>query len=246
MQLFNGKDLSGWTTWLKESQREDPRKVFSVQDGMLHISGDGYGYLATDKEYRDYHLVTEFKWGDKVWPPRDKAARDSGVLVHATGPDGNANPWMAAVEAQIIEGGVGDFIVVRGKDAEGQEIPVEITAEMGRDRDGEAIWRRGNPTEVITGGRVNWWGRDVDWSDTLGFRGRYDVESPLGEWTRLEVVARGDQLQVWVNGVLVNQASKVKPSAGKILLQTECAELIFRKVELRPLAKRPELGAPSL
>ena len=35
-------------------------------------------------------------------------------------------------------------------------------------------------------GRINWFGRDVDWTDRLGFRGRQDVESPYGQWTRLE------------------------------------------------------------
>ena len=55
--LFNGKDLSGWTTWLGDAKREDPRGVYSVRDGMIRISGDGFGYLATEKEYRDYRLV---------------------------------------------------------------------------------------------------------------------------------------------------------------------------------------------
>src|SRR5688572_7724920 len=41
ISLFNGKDLTGLATWHKEAKREDPRKVFSVTDGMLHLSGDG-------------------------------------------------------------------------------------------------------------------------------------------------------------------------------------------------------------
>src|SRR5262249_23671664 len=53
IRLLNGKDLTGLYTWLKDTQREDPGKVFTVADGLLHISGDGYGYVATDKPYRD-------------------------------------------------------------------------------------------------------------------------------------------------------------------------------------------------
>ena len=30
LRLFNGKDLAGLSTWLKDSKREDPRKVFTV------------------------------------------------------------------------------------------------------------------------------------------------------------------------------------------------------------------------
>src|SRR5436309_2530887 len=102
--LFNGKDLSGWTTWLADSKREDPRGVFSVQDGAIRISGDGFGYLATKKVYRDYRLVAEFKWGRKNWRGREQNARDSGIFLHATGPDGNSydgnGAFCCAVECQ--------------------------------------------------------------------------------------------------------------------------------------------------
>ena len=66
LQLFNGKDLTGLRTWLKEGKREDPRQVFRVHDGVLHISGEGNGYAATERAYRDYHLVVEYRWGDRT------------------------------------------------------------------------------------------------------------------------------------------------------------------------------------
>src|SRR5687768_13424068 len=43
IQLFNGKNLDGFYTWLKDTKYEDPRQVFRVTDGMLHVSGDGLG-----------------------------------------------------------------------------------------------------------------------------------------------------------------------------------------------------------
>src|SRR5690242_4399461 len=88
IRLFNGTDLTGLTTWLKDTKRDDPRHVFSVRDGLLHISGDGFGYAATDRAYRDYHLVVEYKWGQRT--DGRKYVRNSGVLLHATGPDGGA------------------------------------------------------------------------------------------------------------------------------------------------------------
>ncbi len=45
--LFNGKNLDGLTPWLKDTKREDPKNVFRVADGVIHMSGDGFGYLAT-------------------------------------------------------------------------------------------------------------------------------------------------------------------------------------------------------
>ena len=62
IQLFNGKDLTGWYTWTRDSKYEDPKKVFSVVIGLLRISGEEWGGVATKNMYRDYHLVVEWKW----------------------------------------------------------------------------------------------------------------------------------------------------------------------------------------
>ncbi len=136
IQLFNGKDLTGLYTWLKDTKRDDPRKVFSVHDGLLHISGDGFGYLATEKEYRDYHLVVEYKWGKKT--DGGKFVRNSGILLHAIGPDGGAGgTWMSSIECQLAQGCVGDLIVIRGKDAKQGDDP-RATHQRSRARSRQA------------------------------------------------------------------------------------------------------------
>jgi hypothetical protein len=236
VQLFNGKDLTGFHTWLKDTKHEDPRKVFRVTDGMLHITGDGLGYVCTDEAYRDYRLTAEFRWGKRTWADRKEKAKDSGILVHCVGPPGNYNgTWMASIEYQVIEGGVGDFILVRGKYEDGTTVPLNLTAEVAKDRDGESVWKKGGERKTFTSGRINWYGRDPDWKDVLGFRGKEDVESPDGEWTKCEVVCDGGRIQAYVNGKLVNEASDAFPSAGKILFQAELAEVFFRSIELHPL-----------
>jgi hypothetical protein len=50
-------------------------------------------------------------------------------------------------------------------------------------------------------------------------------------------VCDGDGITVRVNGAIVNVAYDVRPSAGKILLQSEGFELYVRKFELHPLSK---------
>src|SRR6476659_5594224 len=67
IRLFDGKTLGDCYTWLKDTKRDDPRTVFRVTDGMLHITGDGLGGLVTNKRSRDYHLVLEFKFGERTW-----------------------------------------------------------------------------------------------------------------------------------------------------------------------------------
>ena len=70
IRLFNGKNLDGLYTWLQDTKYEDPRKVFTVEDGMIHISGNGWGYVCTKQRYKDYHLVVEYRWGGRAWAPR--------------------------------------------------------------------------------------------------------------------------------------------------------------------------------
>lgn len=229
--LFNGKDLSGLTPWLRDTRREDPRRVFSVRDGVLHLSGDGFGYVATDKEYRDYRLVVEYKWGART--DGGKYVRNSGILLHATGPDGGAGKgtWMSSLECQLAQGCVGDLIVIRGKD------PVTITVDTAPGPDKRPRWKPGGTPTVSTGKQIWWNEHDPDFRELLDTRGKNDVESPPGEWTRVECVCEGKRIQVFVNGKQVNEAYDVSPSAGKILLQTEGFEIFFRKFEIHPLKK---------
>lgn len=67
VSLFNGKDLSGWKKVGKEK--------WVVEDGAIYGVGvtDEYGYLATEKTYRDFHFSLRFKC---------EADGNSGVYIH--------------------------------------------------------------------------------------------------------------------------------------------------------------------
>ncbi|MSU64440.1 MAG: DUF1080 domain-containing protein [Pedosphaera sp.] len=89
-------------------------------------------------------------------------------------------------------------------------------------------------------GRVNWFGKDPNWKDQWEFRGSRDVESKVGEWTRVECLCDGDHITIKVNGVVVNEAFGVFPSSGKILLQCEGSEIFWRRLELRTIHRPSE------
>jgi hypothetical protein len=241
IKLFNGKDLTGFYTYLlKYGKNNDPEKVFTVQDGMIRVSGKVFGCFITEKEYDNYHLIVEFKWGDQTWEPRKDRARDSGILLHCVGEDGGSNytkdgkpsgPWMESIECQMIEGGTGDFILVAGKGKP------RLTAAVEK-RAGQWYFSPtvGEPKE-FTGGRINWWGRDPDWKDVKGFRGKQDVEKPVGEWNTLECNCDGDTITNILNGTVVNRATGSSHTRGKILFQSEGAEVFFRRIDLQPVKK---------
>ncbi len=143
VRLFDGRDLKGLSPWLEHTRHEDPRRVFQVTDGLLHITGEDAGYLATDAEYRDYRLVVEYKWGKKT--DGGKYVRNSGILLNAIGPDGSAGggKWMASIECQLAQGCVGDLICIRGNNAKGETIPVRLTSETVNGPDGRPRWKKG-------------------------------------------------------------------------------------------------------
>jgi len=228
--LFNGRNLDGWYTWLREDKYEDPKKVFSVVNAAIRISGEEWGGLATKQMYRDYHLVVEWKWGGPAHGAREKKARDSGILVHGTGEDGAySNTWLESIESQIIEGGCGDFIMVGGKNRP------SLTAEVREGENKQVYWQEGGKSVTLDRGRFNWYGRDPDWKDEIGFRGKQDLEKPTGEWNRQEVICDRDTIKNIVNGKVVNYGTKSSHTFGKIQLQSEGAEIWIRKVELLPL-----------
>jgi len=231
--LFNGKDFTGLTTWLRDTKREDPRNVFTVHDGMIHVSGDGMGYVATEKAWRDYRLVVEYKWGTRT--DGGKYVRNSGVLLHA-GPDGLAGKgaWAPSLEVQLAQGCAGDLIAIGAK-----ENPVTLTVETVLGPDKRPRWKKGGTPTVYSGKQFWWSNHDPDFKELLDTRGKNDVESPMGEWTRVECVCEGKRVTISINGVVVNEATDVSPSSGRILLQCEGFEVFFRKFELHPLEKKP-------
>ena len=67
VQLFNGKDLTNWVEVGKEK--------WAVEDGVIHGQGisSAYGYLRTEKKYKDFWLSLRFKC---------EADGNSGVYFH--------------------------------------------------------------------------------------------------------------------------------------------------------------------
>jgi hypothetical protein len=211
IKLFNGKNLDGFYTFLRNhGKNNDPDHVFRVENGVVHVSGAEFGYFITEKEYENYYLHVVFRWGEQTHEPRKDKARDSGFLFHVSGED---KVWPHSIEFQMIEGGTGDIILV-----DGARLTVKgETKEKGRfDRFGKGPWK-----------------------DVAGYRDpQGEVEKPHGQWNCLELWAVGDTLRYYVNHKLVNEGSGSSLTKGRILFQSEGAEVYFKTMELRPVLGR--------
>ncbi|RZM27876.1 MAG: DUF1080 domain-containing protein [Pedobacter sp.] len=195
--IFNGKDLEGWTRYLqKQGAEKDPQNVFKVENGELHVSGQEFGYVATTKSYRDFHLSLEFKWGEKKYPPRERGKRDAGICFNVE-MLGN-KIWPRSVECQIQEGDVGD------------------------------LWLIDSVTAFVDGISTE----PKDYAQVKKIR---DGELPHGEWNKVEVISKKGKFSFLVNGILVNEGEYMSVTSGRILLQSEGAEVYYRNIRIREL-----------
>ncbi len=195
IDLFNGKDLTGWKTFLdpRDKGKTKPEDVWSVKDGVLICKGKPFGYLLTEKDYSNYKLVVEWRWPDV----KTKDRRNSGVFVHVAGSD---KIWPSGVEAQLFSGSAGDIWLV------------DFKLQVDKERQDKKTAR-------------HYFRMDKDKA----------VEKPIGQWNKYEITCKDGTIELVVNGQKCNKGAHAERTKGKILLQSEGAEIHFRNVKLTPL-----------
>jgi hypothetical protein len=142
---------------------------------------------------------------------------------------------MTSLEVQLAQGCEGDLIVISGKDAAGKPFPATITSNTRLDTDKRTRWDP-DGVKTIYKGKQFWWNKhDPAFEELLDTRGRWDVASQLGEWTKVECLCAEDRVTIKINDITVNEAYDVQPSSGRILLQNEGYEVFFRNLVIAPL-----------
>jgi hypothetical protein len=212
--LFDGSSLDSFDTFLKsKGLNSDPDHVFKVENRVIHVSGKEMGYIITKRPFHNYYLRAEFKWGEGTYAERAGQARDSGILYNV---QGDHKVWPRSVEFQILEGGTGDFWMTDGAAITGRD-GKRVTGPPGSALKIDRIGK--GPSQNVTGFR-----------DPVG-----ELEKPHGEWNVLELVTQGNDVKQYVNGRLANEGTDPSPAEGKILFQSEGAEVFFRNIQLYPL-----------
>ncbi len=248
VSLFNGKDLAGWDTYIGPplddagkmlsttpvGLNNDPHHVFTIvqQDGekVIRISGENWGAISTKKEYANFHLQLQFKWGTLTWGQKKGKPKDSGLLYFSVGDYGaDYGAWMRSQEFQVEEGNCGDYWGVAGGM---EDIPAVQRA------DSQYVY---NPTgEVYTFSANSKVGRHCIKNG--------DAEKPAGEWNTLDLYCFGDTSVHVINGqvmmVLYHSAQldngRVLPlTTGKLQIQSEGAEVFYKHITIAPLQGMP-------
>jgi len=249
LALFNGRDLEGWETLLGPpkhgetplGRNNDPAKVFSVvqEDGApaIRISGEIWGALVTRNEFENYHLHTQFKWGKLKWPPRQNSVRDSGILYHCVGQPDPLTGWMRSFECQIEEMDCGDLWSVQGAVAFAATRRMDTSDEL---RQIFSVWCARNEGHYPA---LSYWpGGVLQRIDKDGLMKSVDAEKPTGAWNDVDIYCLGSNSVHVINGITNMALTKLSmPGAanslvpltrGKIQLQSEGAEILFRDLVL--------------
>ena len=107
IELFNGKDFTGWTFCLRSNA--DPALAWTVTNGVIHCTGKPSGYLRTVQAYSNYALTVEWRFV-KIAPKAD----NTGILVHMQMPD---KVWPPCVQVQGKHDNQGDLIFMAGAES---------------------------------------------------------------------------------------------------------------------------------
>jgi hypothetical protein len=154
------------------------------------------------------YLATTAEFGDYTLVveyryPAGTEKPNSGVLIHC----GKVNrQWPTSIEVQMRGGRAGDLLPNPDDAGRLPKAGIEPTRLDPTDKSKRRYMR-------------------------LEPAGR-DAEKPLGEWNRLEVVCKGGDVRVSLNGVKVNEANGGELNRGRIALQSEGSAVEFRRMEL--------------
>lgn len=232
-QLFNGKDLSGWTPKITGHALGDNfGNTFRVEDGLLKVRYDAYknfggkfGHLFCNTEFSDYRFRVEYRFvGDQVPGGPGWAFRNSGVMVH------------------------GQPAASLSKD---QDFPVSIEVQLlgGKEKGQRPTGNLCTPgTNVVRNGKLV--RRHCMNSSSETYRG--------DRWVTAEIEVIGNQVKHIIEGKTVfeysdpqlderdGNAKKLLAAGspkmlrrGSISLQSESHPIDFRKVEILDLSKKP-------
>jgi hypothetical protein len=219
-----GLNQSGYDVFTVSEENNEP---------VLKITGEIYGCIISKEEYSDYHLSLKVKWGDKKWDPRKKLLKDSGLMYHSIGPVGVDywRSWMLSQEFQIMEGHMGDFWSQMNS-------AIDVRAYIPEGEMMNAVADKSQPFIPFGEGGVS------------GFCMRSaNYENAPGEWNTIDLISfNGNSLHI-VNGhvvMILRNSRYVKEGVtipmikGKILIQSEAAEVYYKDIKIKNMESLPD------
>ncbi|WP_282165538.1 3-keto-disaccharide hydrolase [Cellulophaga baltica] len=225
--LFNGKNWEGWYLKLKNGDHEMAKKVYAIDNGMVHVfknmpdsldlgTGENgtHGLFYTNKKYSKYILRFEYKWGTKITNNFERWQYDAGIYYHVT----DDKIWPTGIEYQIRYNHVsnanhtGDFITGG----------TSLNWFAAKDSSTFLLPEKGG---LPTGQRKN---------KMLLASPNVAVNALNDQWNQCEIIVMGDTYTIHkLNGVIVNMGTDLSVSEGIIGFQSETAEIYYKNIKIK-------------
>lgn len=232
--LFDGKTLNGWTSARVLAGEEsaysvdEEEKAIHVYAGCEADSQQKTDCLNTEVEFSHYILKLEYKWLGPRFAPRADWDRDAGLLFHVHGD--LKKIWPLCLEMQIGES-PGDKKGGKGN--------------KGRFHSGD-LFVLGRDLRVDTKRKDGYFHPEGEVKNGRSYPTNLGVEKPMGEWNEMEIQVHGSEKAVFIfNGEVVHEITNftqknkdgetVPLDTGRIGLQAEWAELMYRNIRIKEL-----------
>lgn len=213
IDLFNGRDFTGWTFFLEEEgyNAEGRGRIadFAVvtPERTIRITPSMHGALMTERDYLNYELHAEFRWAEP------QARDDSGIFLRIRPPfvwDMVHGEQARLYMVQLQPTNTGDLWVLGYNESLLKTSPDRSYKPFG-------------DLELAPGGHIR---RHLKLTE---------AEKAAGEWNSLDVRLKDKNVEVRLNGVLVNQGTMLVDLPGRIGLESERGTIEYRNIRLRPL-----------
>ncbi len=232
IQLFNGKNLEGWTPKIRGHELgENFGNTFRVsKEGNLQVGyekydkfGERFGHLFYDKEYSNYIIRVEYRFvGQQCKEGPGWATRNSGIMVHGQDPKTmtKGQDFPASIEVQLL-----------GGDGKKKRTTLNLcTPSTNVVMEGKLVRRHCISSKSETYHGEQWV------TATVEVRGNKFIKHIVDGVTVLEYQKPQLDDRDAVGKMLIEkQDGKVELSGGSISLQSESHPVEFRKVELKVL-----------
>lgn len=229
VELFNGKDLEGWTPKITGyALGENFGNTFRVEDGAITVGYEAYekfngrfGHLFFKQPYSHYRLRLEYRFfGEQVEGGPGWAWRNSGVMLHGQAPETMTvdQNFPASIEVQLLG----------GNGTEERTTANLCTPGTHVEMDGELITRHCTNSTSKTYHGDQWVTVEIEVRGNEVIRHLIDGEVVL-EYQKPQLDPEDE------DGKKLVKEGKVMLEGGTISLQSESHPVAFRKVSLLPL-----------
>jgi lactoylglutathione lyase len=221
--LFNEKDLKNWTVVKKGEGNNIPFSIVNMNDTPSIKAKGSSAILISKKEYSNYHLQLEYKWIES-----ESSSRQSGIFYHIQNKIIDCVP--SAHEYNLTSQGSGTYL---------PHIESQASITTDNNIEGNIAYRK-NGKEIMV----------ADNATAKRIAPSINAEYPDGDWHIIDLYCLGETAIHMLNGktviVLKNsqrvdeKGNKSSLTKGKIALQSEGSEILFRNIKISSLDSMPE------